>query len=423
MRLCVFEDPQVVFLDPLVATRPVFELLCGQTTLAAKQCRYFATAEHGVLVRPLLAALYRSQHPGVPVNDFAWLRGAPIILVNGRWLPPLGTLTDTQPHVALIGDEVAYAVLGASQWRDCLPESMHACLDNWKETLPQRAAAGALICYPWDLVERNPTQLKRDFAVMERSQAARDLPGVAVSGPREHLWVAESARIEPMTLIDTNPGPVVIGADVVVSAFSRIEGPCFIGAGTQVNRASIRGGCTFGPQCRLGGEIEASILQGYTNKYHDGFLGHAYLGEWVNFGAGTHNSDLRNDYGEVSVPLLGSSVKTGLAKVGCFIGDHSKTGLGTLINTGSSIGAFTGLLSDGSLTPRYVPPFSMWSKGVLQESGNLAQLFATAAKVMARRGCTLTEAHIKLYQQLFDDSAFLRMRAFQDAERRRAQSA
>ena len=98
---------------------------------------------------------------------------------------------------------------------------------------------------------------------------------------------------------DTTGGPVVIDREAVVTAFTRLEGPCYIGPRTQVHGAKIRAGTTLGPDCRIGGEVEASIVQGHSNKYHDGFLGHAYLGEWVNLGAGTQNSDLRNDYGEV----------------------------------------------------------------------------------------------------------------------------
>jgi UDP-N-acetylglucosamine diphosphorylase/glucosamine-1-phosphate N-acetyltransferase len=222
-----------------------------------------------------------------------------------------------------------------------------------------------------------------------------------------------------MVFIDTSGGPVVIDDEALVCAFSRVEGPCYIGPRTHIAGAKVRNGCSFGPQCRVGGEVEASIFHGYSNKYHDGFLGHAYVGEWVNLGAGTNNSDLRNDYGEISVPLQQQAIKTGLSKVGCFIGDHTKTGLGTLINTGSSIGVFANLLPAGVLAPKYVPSFSVWWKGKLQEIGDLDAQLTTAAKVMARRGRNVTEAHIAFYRQLFEDTYFQRVRAIQDADRRR----
>src|SRR5439155_2723037 len=130
----------------------------------------------------------------------------------------------------------------------------------------------------------------------------------------------------------------------VVTAFTRMEGTCYIGPGTQVMGAKVRGGTSLGTQCRVGGEVEASVVLGYSNKYHDGFLGHAYVGEWVNLGAGTSNSDLRNDYGEVTVAVRGERVRTGRNKVGCFLGDHAKSGLGALLNTGTTAGAFSNLL-------------------------------------------------------------------------------
>src|SRR5262249_37192887 len=158
-----------------------------------------------------------------------------------------------------------------------------------------------------------------------------------VVGPGDQLRIDPTAHLDPMVLIDTRSGPVVIDGAAVVSAFSRLEGPCYVGPRTQVLGAKVRGGTTLGPDGRGGGGVEASILQGHSNKYHEGFLGHSYVGEWVNLGAGTHTSDLRNDYGEVSVVVNGQRVATGRTKVGSFLGDHTKTGLGTLLNTGSNV--------------------------------------------------------------------------------------
>src|SRR5207248_75825 len=175
--------------------------------------------------------------------------------------------------------------------------------------------------------------------------------------PATLLLLSPTARRDPMVVADTSRGPVVINREAVVTAFSRLEGPCYVGPQTHVLGAKVRAGTTLGPNCRVGGEVEASILHGHSNKYHDGFLGHSYVGEWVNLGAGTHNSDLRNDYGEVTVMVNGRLVPTGLTKVGCFLGDHSKTGLGTLLNTGSNVGIFCNVLPWG-LAPKYVPSFA-----------------------------------------------------------------
>jgi UDP-N-acetylglucosamine diphosphorylase/glucosamine-1-phosphate N-acetyltransferase len=242
---------------------------------------------------------------------------------------------------------------------------------------------------------------------------------LAIVGPRERLLVDPTARIDPLVVADTTGGPVLIDREAVVTAFTRLEGPCYIGPQTHVLGAKIRGGTTLGPNCRVGGEVEASILHGHSNKYHDGFLGHSYIGEWVNLGAGTQNSDLRNDYGEVNVVVDGRRVATGQTKVGCFVGDHTKMGLGTLLNTGSNIGVFSNVLPSGGFTPRHVPSFASWWNGELVDRSDPAQLAETAAEVMQRRGSTWTEAHAALLRHLHEETAADRRRAVRDAEVRR----
>src|SRR6266851_3116922 len=372
MRVCLFEDQDVSNLEPLVLTRPVFELLCGQDSLRRKQCRTFRSQEVGALIRPYLAPLYRLQQPDILVNDLAWLQAEATILVNARWLPPTSLTTRARSVsaektretlatldgacVAMIGDEVAYAVVDAEHLAGCAPDTLADCLESWKNSLPRRPAGGWLIHYLWDLIERNAEQLVGDYQFTVTGQPPRHLEATpALIGPADCLLVEPTAQLDPMIVADTTRGPVVIDREAVITAFSRLEGPCYIGPRSQVLGAKIRGGTTLGPDCRIGGEVEASIIHGNTNKYHDGFLGHSYVGEWVNFGAGTQSSDLRNDYGEVTVSAGGRPVATGLSKVGCFIGDHTKTGLGVLLNTGTSAGVFCNLLPSGGLLPKYVP--------------------------------------------------------------------
>src|SRR5262249_34472135 len=168
----------------------------------------------------------------------------------------------------------------------------------------------------------------------------------------------------------TTRGAVLIDGDAVIEAFSRIEGPCYIGVGTQVRGAQLRG-VSLGPQCRVGGEVEASIVQGYSNKAHDGYLGHSYLGEWVNLGAGTQVSNLRTDYAGVRMNVGGEAIDTGLLKVGAFVGDHTKTSINALVNTGSSFGPFNQLLSSASFVPRSLPAFCRFGRGEIHERSDL----------------------------------------------------
>jgi UDP-N-acetylglucosamine diphosphorylase/glucosamine-1-phosphate N-acetyltransferase len=417
MRVCLFEDGVESF-ELLALTRPVFDLCCGRTSLAAKQYAHFAGRTAGVLVRPHLAELYRLQHPAISVNDLSWLRAEATVLVNGRWLAPVQPAAPVnQPCLGLVDDQVAYAVVGPEPLQHCSASTLADCLETWKKTVPCHTAGGRLITYPWDLVHLNGQQLCVDFECMSRSNVAADLP-LTVVGSSDRILVDPTARIEPMVVADTTAGPVVIARQAVIAAFTRLEGPCYIGPQTHVFGAKIRTGTTLGPHCRIGGEVEASIVHGYSNKYHDGFLGHSYVGEWVNLGAGTHNSDLRNDYGAVTVVSSGRPINTGMNKVGCFIGDHTKTGLGTLLNTGSNIGMFCNLLPSGPLAPKYMPSFTTWWNGTLRENGSWPQLLATAREVMQRRGCALSDAHVALYEHIFEETNLERRRAVRDFEQR-----
>jgi UDP-N-acetylglucosamine diphosphorylase/glucosamine-1-phosphate N-acetyltransferase len=244
----------------------------------------------------------------------------------------------------------------------------------------------------------------------------------AVVGPVNRLSIHESARIDPYVVLDTTNGPITIGAGVWIQPFTRVEGPSFIAAGTQLFRANLRGGVTIGPNCRIGGEVEATIIQGFTNKYHEGFLGHAYVGEWVNLGAITSNSDLRNDYGEVAVPLQGEPIATGQAKVGCFLGDHTRTGLGSMLNTGTSIGVMCNVLPAGPLLPKHVPSFAAVLYGRVAPGFPLDQMFETARTVKGRRGQVFSPVEEQVYLDLYERTRLERERAFQRWSDRRGGS-
>jgi UDP-N-acetylglucosamine diphosphorylase/glucosamine-1-phosphate N-acetyltransferase len=407
MRICLFEDAGVARLHPLTQTRPAFDLRCGSLSLGERTRRNFGVSDAGVIVRPELVALCRLAWPDLPINDPDWLsEEAPggVVLVNARWLAPPGpTSASVVPSIGLAGDQVAYVALPATEAGEVGPHNLARRLREWREALPACVAGGSLIDHPWDLVDRNAVALEQDYlAWRDRERLPTD--GLTVQGPRERLIAHPSAHIEPHVLIDTTRGPVLIDEGAVVQAFSRVEGPCYVGPGTQVSAGRIKGS-SFGPQCRIGGEVESSIVQGFSNKAHEGFLGHSYVGEWVNLGASTNTSDLRNDYMPVSVPQGGGKVDTGLLKVGSFIGDHTKTSIDTQLNTGSAIGPFAMLVASGTLMPRYLPAFCQVINGTIQERTDLRQTFATASAMMARRGVAWTEAHADFFLDLYERTA------------------
>jgi UDP-N-acetylglucosamine diphosphorylase/glucosamine-1-phosphate N-acetyltransferase len=416
MRVCIYEDRGVLSLEPLTLTRPAFDLRCGAFTLLERQQRAFA-GEFGTVVRPSLAGVTRLQHRDLAVNDSTWLRQTQVF-VNARWLPgpePFSAEDIGSSHVGMAADEVAFVALPAAGLDAVTFDTVDELVQQWKQTLPRREAGGTVMAYPWDLVDTNSRALIEDWRWFRQgSQVPADL---AVVGPREQVVVHPSAQLDPFVVVDTRNGPVIIDRGAVVHSFSRLEGPCYIGAETWVLGAKLRGG-SIGPKCRIGGEVEASIVHSHSNKYHDGFLGHSYLSEWVNLAAGTQTSDLRNDYGPIRVTINGVRLPTGRTKVGTFFGDHTKTGLNTLLNCGTNVGAFCSLLPAGTYLPTTIPSFAMCN-GALSELWDLRQLFQTAQVVMRRRGCELSDAHRDLYFALYDTTSEGRRTTIREHEQRR----
>lgn len=427
MRLCLVEDTASARLEPLVLTRPVHDLLLGGTTLGDKIARAFqigpGPARRGLVIRPTLAAMVRERDPHTAVNDSTWLARDRVLVVNSRWIPPDDLVTPEQGAgwVGLCDDQPVAAWVHPDDAVELDPHAVDSWFEAIRGRLPVHELGGKLISYPWDLVNLNSREIVRDFQAQGGTRVTnRQLADLALVGPADRLRIHDSVRIDPYTVFDTTSGPITVEAGVVVQPFTRIEGPCHVGRDTQLFRANLRGGVSIGPNCRIGGEVEHSIIIGHSNKYHEGFLGHAYVGEWVNLGAITSNSDLRNDYGEVMVPLGGDPVPTGHAKVGCFLGDHTRTGLGSMINTGTVVGVMCNLLPAGPLLPKHVPSFTAVRYGRVAPGFPLEEMFATARTVKGRRGLTFTQAEEQLFRDLYEQTKLERKRAFQRAGERSA---
>jgi UDP-N-acetylglucosamine diphosphorylase/glucosamine-1-phosphate N-acetyltransferase len=396
--------------------------MLGASTLGEKIARRFGVgpgpARRGVIVRESQANFLREREPHTAINDSDWMARGPVLIARARWVPPEGELNFDRgaPWIGLCEGIPAFAYVDAGDSAQL--RSTH--VDEWFEELAARPqcecfeVGGEWIHRPWDLVAKNNEHLIRDFESGPRAGFSnRHLSTVAIVGPSDRLAVHESARIDPYVVLDTTNGPITIGPGVWIQPFTRVEGPAFIGPKTQLFRANLRGGVTIGVECRIGGEVEAAIVHGFSNKYHEGFLGHAYIGEWVNLGAITSNSDLRNDYGEVAVPLQGEPIPTGQAKVGCFVGDHTRTGMGSMLNTGTAIGVMCNVLPAGPLLPKHIPSFTAVLYGQVAPGFPLDQMFQTARTVKSRRGREFTALEEQLFRQLYEQTRPERERAYQ----------
>lgn len=401
MRWFVFEDSAAADLSPIALARPVFELICGREGLRRRLQRWFPASAWGALTRPWLTDTYVEQHPEASVNRLSFLHEDITLVINGRWLPT-GRLTPeavTLDNVGLIDGHLAWMAITPEEARVLDDVDFQDVLLGIASNRRAVEATGFLATRPWDLVSGNARQLILDFEDEGVSEIPHS-PHVQVLGAPEDVYVSPAAQIDPYVVIDATSGPVSIDRDVQVQAFTRIAGPCHITAGSRVFRGLISGGTTIGPHCRVGGEIEESILHGYVNKYHEGFLGHSYVCPWVNLGAMTTTSDLKSDYSPVRVPLQGEPVDSGLAKVGSFIGDHTKTAIDSMFNTGTSVGVMALVLPGGRLLPRHIPSFCNVSFGELAADWPLDTSIETARIAMQRRGQNLTAAGERLYRLL-----------------------
>jgi UDP-N-acetylglucosamine diphosphorylase / glucose-1-phosphate thymidylyltransferase / UDP-N-acetylgalactosamine diphosphorylase / glucosamine-1-phosphate N-acetyltransferase / galactosamine-1-phosphate N-acetyltransferase len=246
---------------------------------------------------------------------------------------------------------------------------------------------GRLLPTPWHLMAANGDRVARDLAASPPG-AGRPLdllpPGVSRVGDHP-VTVEDAVTLDPFVLLDTRSGPIHLARGVEVRAHTRIEGPAYVGPGTRL-LGGVFSNLSTGHTCRLRGEIEASVIGAFSNKAHDGYLGHAVVGRWVNLGAFTTNSDLKNTYGTVRVHQDEErTVDTGMLKVGVLLGDHVKTGIGTLLTTGTVVGAGSNLFGGGALPPRWVPPFSWGASGSLAPY-RLDAFLEVAERAMARRG-------------------------------------
>jgi UDP-N-acetylglucosamine diphosphorylase/glucosamine-1-phosphate N-acetyltransferase len=398
MRVCIFEDAAGDNLYPINLLRPSFELRCGAISLRERILRGYPRAEVCYYVREHLAAVFRTQAGGAPVNDANSLRGGDLLLINGRMLAlrewPRG---DGGDEVALCGDDVAYARLRSATATALGASDAASLVERAREKVKTVTAPQMLIKHPWHLIEHNGECIAADFAALAQTGVQGELAEMsAIYGPKDQVYVAPGAQVHPMVVLDTHGGPVIIEEGAKVFPHTRVEGPSYIGRGTQIVGGKIREGCSIGPVCRVGGEVEESIIHGYSNKYHDGFLGHAYVGEWVNLGALTTNSDLKNDYGNVEVYVKGELVNSGSTKVGCFIGDHTKTSIGTLFNTGTVVGVGCLILGGSEILPKRIPSFAWYYNGHVAKGGGFDAFLGTVRTAMGRRGVELSDDDIEL---------------------------
>ncbi|MGH2542288.1 MAG: putative sugar nucleotidyl transferase [Ardenticatenaceae bacterium] len=393
--LVLFEDKAASRFLPLAWTRPVFGLRCGIWTLRQAVEQVYGTTASALFVRDFLAEVVR-ERTGLPVNEVP-AEGMSLLL-NGRLLADrelprrMPMFGEPRRYVALDG-----TLLGAWVESGSLVRGFEAV-----EALPVQVLDPLRVEWPWELFQFNAAAITKQAVSWPLGERPA-MPGVSLLSP-ERIFVAPSARVQPGVVLDATDGPIVIDGNATILANAVLQGPAYVGTGSSIKiGAKIYHGTTIGPLCKVGGEVEESIFHGYSNKQHDGFLGHSYVGEWCNFGAGSTNSDLKNTYSTVSMWCEGTLRDTGSLFVGLLMGDHSKTGISSTLNTGTVVGVSCNLFGAG-LSPKVVPSFSWGGAGAWNEY-RLERALETAERVMARRDTTLSPAERALLRYIFEATA------------------
>ncbi|MDZ7335057.1 MAG: putative sugar nucleotidyl transferase [candidate division KSB1 bacterium] len=403
MKVIIFEDDQFDNLYPLTYLRPVYELKCGHTKLVQKIQRLLGDQDYYYFMREYLAPVFSKKYGADRVNQFNALNGD-LLLVNGRLLAiDIALQVEGPEEVAQSEGQIIYARLKASTVQQIGANNVGELLKRAADRLPNKNIDAKLICFPWNLIQHNSKAIADDFQHIEYRGIHGELsPQAAIVGDPNLIHIASGASVRPFVTLDTSHGPIILDQDVIVHPYTHIEGPNAIGAQTQVFGGNIREGCAIGPVCRVRGEIEESIIHGYSNKHHDGFLGHAYVCEWVNLGAFTTNSDLKNDYTSVQIYIKGELVDSRDLKVGSFIGDHTKTSIGTLFTTGAVVGIMSNVVNAGALIPKFVPSFCWFINNRATKGFGFQHMVDTAAKAMARRKVQLTPEDEALLRTVFE---------------------
>ncbi|MBP7562796.1 MAG: hypothetical protein KA886_03325 [Candidatus Cloacimonetes bacterium] len=400
MKYMIFDDSKSDQFLPMTYLRSTGDLRAGILKLRQRIEFIMEMEESAVIVAPELISLYRERHPDWQINQ---VENDEYLFINSRARLTLDNkkLLDEMPDGSILKN--ADNILAIRLNCKAQPIDYHSLIKMSQDLCVIETDQMTCWEYLWELMHHNGDLIRFDFenVFYDEDNFFETEPGVTMLNPYD-IWIGEGVELKTGVVIDASEGPVVIDENAVIMHNSVIIGPVYIGKKSVIKvAAKIYPNTSVGPVCKIGGEVEDTIIQGYSNKQHDGFLGHSYLGEWVNIGADTNNSDLKNTYKSVAVHnyATGEKTNTGSTFVGCFIGDHSKVGINCSINTGSMIG-FGANLYGSPLIQGFIPDFS-WGQANDLQKYRLEAFLETAGTVKQRRKKDLTIIEKGLLEEIY----------------------
>jgi UDP-N-acetylglucosamine diphosphorylase/glucosamine-1-phosphate N-acetyltransferase len=390
--LYLYDDARARALEPFALTRPVSALRVGALLVRDRWAAVHGAPAVGAIVA---AHLEDFEEDGAPPSARELPAGA--IVANVRCaIEPSAALRDAD--VWMCDGRVAAVRLSRDLKPSMLADGRIPLEELARDDGRVATIPGRWIDEVWHLVTDLMVQLRDDISALGPSLSCEIPTHVTVLG-EQAAFVERGAMLEPHVVLDVTGGPVLIRRDAIVRAFTRIVGPCAV-----ASRVTLLGdrvhGCSIGEGSILRGEISETVMLGQANKAHDGFVGHSYLGRWVNLGAGTITSNLKNTYGTVTLWTPEGMRDTGVQKLGTFFGDHVKTGIGLRITTGTVLGAGSNVFGS-DMPPKYVRPFS-WGEGRSLGSYRLDKFLDVTRRAMSRRQVTLGERGCRQLTRAFE---------------------
>lgn len=385
MNYILFDGTVRNSLLPFTFTRPVADIRVGILTIREKWEMYL-----GYTTTTLTEEYLMEKFPMVEMEEN--------IMINASFLPNevlVEMILNLEANQAIVYKEEIVAFYTNETQEEVDFETYD--IIEFKDDLIQ-------IVNTWDIFEKNDIAIRDDFDFLTQDRKSQPIPKSVNAIAPEYIFIEEGAKLEFVTL-NASTGPIYIGKNAEIMEGSVIRGPFALCEGAQVKLATkVYGATTVGPHSRIGGEVNNSVLFGYSNKGHDGFLGNSVLGEWCNIGADSNNSNLKNNYDEVRLWSYETEgfARTGLQFCGLMMGDHSKCGINTMFNTGTVVGVSANIFGSGF--PRnFVPSFS-WGGASGFTTYVTKKAFETAKIVMIRRKVDFTEVDAKILEHVFEET-------------------
>jgi len=395
MNVCFFEDKQAVHFLPLTLTRPLCDLRLGVRTIAEKWLLRLSTEKYVAITKPYLKNIFTNPRSH---KDF-------FLFINSRFLPEpklLNTIQEMQSgDTVLFNNNLIACKCTLSEFREISTD-----FSNLSSSGITKFCGATEIKFLWDLLNLNGSQINEDLKHEDLQQYSEidPVPGISVVNP-EKVFIGENVKIEPGVVLIAEEGPVVISNNSKILAGSILRGPVAICEQATVNMGSkISSATTIGPVCKVGGEISNSIFHSYSNKGHEGFVGNSLIGQWVNLGADTNTSNLKNNYSPVRLThwQTRKQIDTGQQFLGAILADHTKTSINTMLNTGTICGVSSNIFSSG-FPPKFIPSFS-WLGDHGMETYRFEKAADAMQAMMKRRNVEFSDEYKQMMRSVFENS-------------------